>query len=192
MNPQNIRDNQIMGTKGTYRKVFKPNLGGLSSNATDRNKQGTGDSMGMDSYQGHNKPPSRPPLNSRLKQKITQRNNGGYDETGEDQVEYEPTKRTGSLRSSRVKEPGFPSRGGMNKPTHEVGNNVPRASKAPKRPAGGMPKKSKPSNGYGRPPVRNEPDPAASMKPKVGSTSYPVEFGEDAYEQPTDLRPCPS
>ena len=193
MNSQNIRDNQIMGgNNSTYRKVFKPNLGGPSSNMSDRNRK-VENNMRSNTIQAESKPSTRPPLNSRLKQKITQRNNGVYDGTDEHQVEYEPTKRTGSLRSSRVTNPSTNKSNRMNNHKNEIGNNVPRASKPPKQSFGGMSKSNKNSNGYGRglDMQKNVPN-NIQNNAKVGASSDPVDFGEEAYEKPSDLRPCPS
>lgn len=165
------------GSNGTYRKVFKPSFGG----GADNSPVGNG-------FASHSKPSSRPPINSRLKQKIPQRHGGMTHDTDEDNVAYEPTKRTGSLRSSRITNSTNHSKNSYGGEENGIGNNVPRASKAAKPVHGGMNKApkmsaaSKPTN-YGG---------GIAKARKPPQTSYPDEFGDDAYEKPTNLKPCPS
>lgn len=172
------------GGGNNYRKVFKPNFGDDEPSKPPRGGNG---------FNAGRKPASRPPVNSRLPKKSTPSYGGMRGDTDEDQIEYQPTKRSGNVRSSRISEPGSgfkqPSYSGM----QEFSSNAPKTSKQPKMGMGvGRKPASKPASkpAYGRANI-----PSSTTEPStsgLGASSYPTSFGDDAYEKPTDLRPCPS
>jgi hypothetical protein len=170
---------------GNYRKAFKPNFG-------DENNVGRGDSRPSvnSGFSGNSRPPMN---NSRIDARKTNSHYAAMKGANNDPKEYEPTVRSGAVRSSRVIEPESykqPSYG----ESSEIGSNIPRASKPRTKPLGGA---------YNRQP---KPAPKAAYKPisqpskfeetkakaKTGSSSYPTDFGEDAYAIPQNLKECPS
>jgi len=165
---QDNRGAESNGSKNNFRKAFKPNFGGGNDNET----------------------PNRPPLNSRLKQKLPQKYGGMRNDTEEDHVEYQPTKRTGSLRSSRVNDPKNVRKTPTYQDEAEIGNNVPRASKPNKQTMGHMGSSNRAGHKASKPATFKKPSMGGGSKPAQGAYQY--DFGDDAYEQPTNLTPCPS
>lgn len=182
MSSQGNRQNDQSNPNGNYRKVFKPNLGG-GNKMPDKSRKPH--EMDDNSFPGNSKPASRPPINTRLNQKLPQRHGGMSNDMDEDQVEYQPSKRNGALRSSRVTESSSYNNAGAKKGISEVGSNIPRASNAPKKTIGSMPKST--ASGM------DQPIPASTIKSRAKpAAAYSDDFGDDAYEQPQDLTPCPS
>lgn len=182
MSGQDNRQSDQGNTNGNYRKVFKPNLGG-GNKMPDKGRKPNG--MDDNPFPGNSKPASRPPINTRLNQKLPQRHGGINNGMDEDHAEYEPTKRNGGLRSSRISDSSSYNKAGAGKGMSEIGNNVPRASQAPKKAIGGMPKSTASGIGAAKP--------ANTIKPRAKpAAAYSDDFGDEAYEQPQDLTPCPS
>lgn len=150
---------------------------------------------------GYGNPARKPPMNTRL-QKQPPHNYRGMSR-GDDDSEYQPTERKTGMRSSRIGD----SRE-RNKPTiasqREVGNNVPRGSHQAKKPFGGIrqpPKaRAKPKPSYGA--RAADPAPMGTMShdedsgvrgvSKKAADIYQNDFGDEAYERPQALKPCPS
>lgn len=178
MRTQSQPDNE--GGSQNYRKVFKPNFG--NDNKTER----------VDSRPSINNGPPRPPMNSKIPTKKTASHYSAMRETNDSQ-DYEPTVRSGAVRSSRISEPGSykskPSFGESN----EVSSNIPRASKPTNKPLGGgfnrQAPKPAPKSSY-KP--ASQPSNFEETKAKAGPSAYSDDFGDEAYEKPTNLKPCPS
>uniref|UniRef100_A0A7S3J3F7 C2HC/C3H-type domain-containing protein n=1 Tax=Euplotes harpa TaxID=151035 RepID=A0A7S3J3F7_9SPIT len=181
-------------SNGNYRKVFKPNLGD-QDNMSEGPRRGASNRNVNHTFQGGDKPPSRPPVNSRLKPKLPQRSGGKYNDMDEQQIEYEPVKRTSGMRSSRVSDSGSVSKASMSKASTEMDSNFPGSysgmnSGARERE---MKKQTKPpvKAGYGKlSAFDNDDHDSAQIKPIAGS--YVDNLGEEAFQKATNLKPCPS
>ena len=110
----------------------------------------------------------------------------------EDQIEYEPTVRTNGMRSSRISESGGFSKESSGKHDADRYNKPPSAnkamgaSKAAPKPARAPPKFS------AAPSYQNADNDIEQIKPSGVKGGYTDDFGDDAYEKPTNLKPCPS
>lgn len=176
----------IGGAGGNYRKVFKPNFGD-DEPQRQISRQTSKPKLGGKSN-GYNKPSARPPMNNRLPRKVSQ----GYGGIGEDEDNgYKPTQRNNGMRSNRIN-----NKGGYNKQssigsTGEIGRNVPRASKKPKKPFNSVRSKQRYGDAFGGE-TKQSSGISESLTAKTGSKGYEMEFGDDAFEQPQSLIPCPS
>ena len=113
-------------------------------------------------------------------------------EMDEDQIEYEPTKRANGMRSSRISESGGFSKETTGKFDADRDSKLPSTNKVigGSKPA---PRASKPQPKSKAPTSYQENDnDIEQIKPSGTKGGYTVDFGEDAFEKPTNLKACPS
>ena len=191
------------GAGGNYRKVFKPNFGDDSGPSTHSAR--TAMRQNSNSY---SQASGKPPVKNRLQNKAPYNYRGMS--RGDDDSEYHPTERKSGMRSSRItdsRERTKPNIGSMRGGT----NNIPKASQGPKKNFGGMrskPSRAPPKPSYGAP-KQSYGDPEPSVPTTMGGMShdeesgvrgggkragdiYSGDFGDEAFERPQALKPCPS
>lgn len=130
---------------------------------------------------------ARPPLNSRLKQKIPQKPYGN-NAMEEDATEYQPVKRTSGMRSSRISDSGGFSRESNSKFDSDTNSKLQNSNKATgAKPA---PKMQKAQPKYKAPASYQdaEDEDINQIKPSGARGGYSEDFGDDAFEKPMNLK----
>ena len=175
------------GSNSNYRKVFKPNFGGSSQSNRNKSQAYGQDDAGRNTYHPKSKPMSRPPVNNHFKPSFGQ----PVGDMDENSSHYQPTKRDSGLRSSRISNSREKFRDSMNEDNKYQIKSKPRVSKAPKPNYGGLPRGgTKPS--YGSKSYGKQSSTTASYSSSKAKSSgpdlYSGDFGDEAYEQPTNLK----
>ena len=173
------------GAGENYRRVFKPNFGDDSEPSRHSSRLGM-----VNNSNGYNKPPVIPQVNNRLPRKASKGFGGMRGDTDEE-VEYKPIQRSSGMRSNRISDSRERIKQASIGTMGEIGGNIPRASKNTKKPFNSMrskPKYGEASSGS----TLKSSGIKSSISGKGGSSGYEMEFGDDAFEQPQSLTPCPS